>query len=455
MTISKLLNKPYLGDWLKFAKEIPDNYVHLCITSPPYWRARKYEVTNSVFGGDPDCDHEWGEMEKGSTYGRTDEKTLGYNAGEIGTEAGRFCKVCKAWNGQLGNEPSPWLYIKHMADCFDEVYRVLRDDGVFFLNIGDNHITKDFPPFMKKGELAGIPHLLVNELRSRGWYWEADNIWYKPNPMPDSAITRFAMSHEYVFQFYKKPGMKYWVHEEKSIGTRKKPEPDYYLRDRADDSMYEFYENYNKDLYSKLNWWRGYKHFFDWFLVKAKSGRRHHDVWVIPTRGFDGEHIAPFPTTFVKLMLDSGSSEHGCCNNCMAPYQRIVAEGVGKVKPINGRVVTNTNRGVRKQSSNDDYYNEKKVNRHPIMPKERITRSMGQRKTLGWSATCVCDAGIKPCVVLDPFGGSFTTGRVAKDLGRDWLSCDLSLKYMEVADKRLHKDIVEGQVRGTRGVKWT
>ena len=63
--------------------------------------------------------------------------------------------------------------------------------------------------------------------------------------------------------------------------------------------------------------------------------------------------------------------------------------------------------------------------------------------TTGWQPTCTCDCkdgereDTVPCVVLDPFTGSGTTGAVARTLGRDFIGCELNPEYVKLAEKRI------------------
>ena len=135
------------GDVREKIKEIPEKSVHCVVTSPPYWGLRDYGLPPSVWGGSPECEHEWGqeitERKRGSLHGANAQagNTL---SGVSGTELkqGQFCQKCGAWFGCLGLEPTPELYVKHMVEIFRGVWRVLRDDGVVWLNLGSSMINK-------------------------------------------------------------------------------------------------------------------------------------------------------------------------------------------------------------------------------------------------------------------------------------------------------------------------
>ena len=57
--------------------------------------------------------------------------------------------------------------------------------------------------------------------------------------------------------------------------------------------------------------------------------------------------------------------------------------------------------------------------------------------TTGWQPTCKCEADTRPCIILDPFAGSGTTGVVAVKAGRDFIGFDLNEKYCDMANDRI------------------
>ena len=102
---------------------------------------------NLVWGGDKNCEHEWGDTQKNpkADY-RTPElkKEQGAKAGTsvnsitwASGDLGNFCIKCGAWKGQLGLEPHPDMYLQHMVEISREIKRVLKDDGCYFLVLGD------------------------------------------------------------------------------------------------------------------------------------------------------------------------------------------------------------------------------------------------------------------------------------------------------------------------------
>jgi len=136
------------------ARAIPlkDKSVQCVVTSPPYWGLRDYGIAPSIWGGNPNCDHEWGELQHGK------KQTGGLGASETFVKGSgltpetvkakklaqshdggvfSFCLKCGAWLGCLGLEPTPELYVEHIVQVFREVARVLKDDGTIWVNLGD------------------------------------------------------------------------------------------------------------------------------------------------------------------------------------------------------------------------------------------------------------------------------------------------------------------------------
>ena len=139
-------NTIHTGDCFDVLPTLPDESVHMVMTSPPYWNLRDYDHTD-----------------------------------------------------QLGLEPESDQYVQNMADVFDEVKRVLRPDGSLWLNLGDTYDDKD---------LQQIPARVALELQQRGWIFRNRVTWAKPNPMPQSVKDRLNDTTEAVFHFVK--NKSYW-----------------------------------------------------------------------------------------------------------------------------------------------------------------------------------------------------------------------------------------------------
>ena len=131
-------------------RTMTDESIDMCMTSPPYWGLRDYDVSQ-IFGGDLDCEHEWGgsfkhdvREEINHAKSRTTDRFYGepsrkFDGNHQKHESNIYCLKCHAWKGQLGLEPTPELYIEHMTKIFHEVKRVLKKEGTLWLNIGDTY----------------------------------------------------------------------------------------------------------------------------------------------------------------------------------------------------------------------------------------------------------------------------------------------------------------------------
>ena len=230
--------KLLIGNCIDSLKSMPDQSIHCGVTSPPYFGLRDYGM-----------------------------------------------------DGQVGLEQRAPEYIASLVSIFSELHRVLRDDGVLFVNLGDTYAGfKDgkFPPQsqsngnqrampisgaphrskkllqldgFKNKELMGIPWRFAFAMQDAGWYLRQDIIWSKPNYTPEKVRDRFVKSHEHIFLFTKRD--KYWfdgdaVRIPAEVGSKLKP-----------------------------------------------------DVWVVPTSSFKGAHFATFPPELIEPCILAGCPVNG------------------------------------------------------------------------------------------------------------------------------------------------
>lgn len=252
------------GDSLEMLKTIPGSTADCCITSPPYYGLRDYGV-----------------------------------------------------DGQIGLEETPEEYVQKLVAVFREVKRVLRDDGILWVNIGDsyngsggNHKSthKNDSGFQgamgekcggrgnhlnscKPKDLIGIPWMLAFALRADGWYLRQDIIWAKNNPMPESVKDRCTKSHEYIFLLSK---------------SRK-----YYYNYKAIQEPTTTYDSNirNRDI-GKMNNTPGRSH-MNGLKHNMYKVRNKRDVWSVPVRPFKDAHFATFPEELIKPCVLAGSRENG------------------------------------------------------------------------------------------------------------------------------------------------
>ena len=124
--------------------ELSDESVQMVCCSPPYWGLRKYSGEQELVWGNRDCEHIWED----ASYKSRGSNNLPGLSNERYEELRRdtsvssaFCSLCGAWRGAYGLEPTPEMYIQHTIEIFREVKRVLRKDGVCFVNCGDSYFA--------------------------------------------------------------------------------------------------------------------------------------------------------------------------------------------------------------------------------------------------------------------------------------------------------------------------
>ena len=222
-----------IGNVIEKIKNLP--IVDCIVTSPPYYGIRDYgDETTAIWDGDINCDHEFGKLIS-SPGGRSNdpgEKKWGKKGNRYDFPLSNYCEKCSAWNGQLGHEPTPQLYIKHLVGIFKALKAKLADYGSVWVNIGDtysgggnasghtaettnagkttldrgyvqNPVARNLKEFGNKNLLL-IPHRFAIAMQESGWIVRNDIHWHKNNPMIHPVKDRFTVDHEYVFFFVKK-----------------------------------------------------------------------------------------------------------------------------------------------------------------------------------------------------------------------------------------------------------
>jgi len=233
--IEEWLNRVHCGNAFELLPFMPSESVDCVITSPPFYRLRNYgEQAETVFGGNPSCEHEWVEErmtlehENRNFQRGTQEEVHGsrptiYIKKYDDRQAG-FCVKCGAWRGQLGLEPSWRMYVDHLVELFREVKRVLKKTGSLWLNIGDKMYGFKSPSKNVEGYqpkcLMGVPWRVAFALIDDGWILRNAVIWWKPNAMPSSVKDRLAQTYEYLFHFVKSRRYYYCLSEDTEIYIR-------------------------------------------------------------------------------------------------------------------------------------------------------------------------------------------------------------------------------------------
>ena len=435
------------GDVFARLKDIPDASVHCIVTSPPYWGLREYQA-----GAD-----------------------------------------------EIGREPTFHEHLDVLRRVFDDLYRVLRRDGVAFLNYGDTY-ARDTRDGLKPKDLIGLPWRLAQTLQQhhhqcptcgesahaskwgrfpsasrpwicpnpachaqhegtppisrRGWFVRNDVIWWKSNTTPESARDRFTCAHEYVFvlskqRFYfwdgdavKTPAKKDTIARYRRGRTKAAHAPGqdghrgamaagpylpHVLNSWASSEKYQGQDPRTpvREIKDKQ---RGHSRRHEGFNARWDKmskreqmvmGAMRRDVWQIAPFPLKYAHWASFPPRLVEILVKCGTSAKGACAKCGKPYKPLTRRQFvpqQDVSPEKGKRKAGGAGGDRRDGSR---------------------RGQVLSEVIDWEPACKCDAGIRPCVVLDPFGGSGTVGMVADELGRDAILIELVEEYIHIARERI------------------
>ena len=238
-------------------KTLPDEHVDTLMTSVPYFGLRDYgKDTATIWDGDESCKHDFFPSQikhdnlryRGAASDVRNEKKEEIHKGKENS-SGAFCSKCGAWYGQLGLEPTPELYIKHLRMVFVEVKRILKKTGTCWVNIGDSYAgsskgsgSSPDPKWEKarnddmrhKTDWGGInlpakclcmipERFLMMMVLDLGFILRNKNIWKKDNPMPSSVKNRFNNVWEPVYFFTKNNKPVYFYNDKSGAMIDKKP----------------------------------------------------------------------------------------------------------------------------------------------------------------------------------------------------------------------------------------
>ena len=278
-----------VGDVFERLAELPDQSIHSVITSPPYWRKRRYLP----------LDHPRADQE-------------------------------------IGQEPSPGEFIAKLLRLTDELWRVVADDGTIWINLGDTAAgsggaggdyndggQREGQPKYGGSALAGSGGLAANGKRRsntrptglgtprpkavcwipqlfgaslaygrnlltgepcRQWITRPPVTWCKPTTTPEPAADRFLTSTELIIWAAKQPAY-YWDRDAilephaDSPGNRYKrrvTDVDRAKRDQGDTTANAITADY-----------------------KATDGVPPRDWWVINTGNYPAAHYASFPPELI------------------------------------------------------------------------------------------------------------------------------------------------------------
>ena len=465
------------GSCLDRLKDLEDQSINTCITSPPYWGLRDYG-TGEWEGGDENCDHvanpkatkKMGNKEFNKNRpSRENTKTKGYYE--------KQCPKCGAikQDNQLGLEETPEEFVENLVQVFREVKRVLRDDGTVWLNLGDSYssggrttttnqtlrgdkdygVTRPKPSEgIKPKDLIGIPWRVAFALQADGWYLRQDIIWHKPNPMPESVRDRCTKAHEYIFLLSKSP--KYYFDNEaikEDLAESSKIRLNQDIENQKGSDRVPGKSNGN---------------------MKAVGGNKSHGKYKnqeTEAKNRQGLHAnrgdklievregLPEQSVFVEF-LRSRVNAKTLADNTDIPLTKI-EHWFRKDKTGFSYPSIEDWKKVREfidDFSNEFYEIDKGLSEFDLKTDEVVVNPKRNKRSV-WTVTTKPFKGahfatfpmdlIEPCVlagcpeggiVLDPFGGSGTTAQVANGHNRDAILIELNEEYIEIAKERIAPD---------------
>lgn len=289
-----------------------------------------------------------------------------------------------------GGEDGILSYVAHTVAVCRGLRRVLKPTGTLWWNIGDCYngsggaggdygpggIREGQPRYkgrlegeLKRKDLIFVPARVALALQADGWWLRSAVIWHKKSAMPEPGFDRPSSAHEFILMLT--------------------PRADYY---------------------------------YDWFGVSPgqndnegeRIGKNLRSVWTMPTSDWSGEHFAVFPDELPGTAIRASTSRHGVCPDCGAPWERIIER----------EKADRDMEGQRKADAERTGRTDGRV----MGPSGKVDKVF----SVGWQATCIhADLVPVPATVLDPFTGSGTTGKVARQLGVNFVGLDLSAEYLD------------------------
>lgn len=318
--IDRFRNEILQGNSFESVNELPDNSVNCVVTSPPYWGLRDYGMSN-----------------------------------------------------QMGLEDTLNEYIDRLVSLGNDLKRVIRGDGSWWLNIGDMFVKSDITEEklnIRRKSKTLLPHRVAIALVDSGWIVRSDVVWSKTNPMPHSVSDR--LNEEKEFFFHLVPEYDYWfdmdpIREQYSESSIERIESGAPILNRASERYTDSTPISGGASDSR---------------VVNPNGKNPGDVWEASVGNHPDAHFAVFPEKLIERPIKA-TCPPNVCSECKAPYER---------------------------DETDD----------------------GE-----WTPSCDCSASEPDSgIVLDPFMGSGTTAAVAKRLKRSFIGFELNPDYVAMAQKR-------------------
>ena len=396
--MSEWTNSVLTGDVRERLDDLPDDSVHMAMTSPPYFGLRD--------------------------YGHDD---------------------------QIGLEDELDAYIEELVAVFRDLRRVLRPDGSAWLNLGDSYAgsggaggdfqtnsnsvkpnptpkgktASELNGGVRNGSLKGstlgrknkmlVPHRVAIALQSDGWVVRNDVTWVKPNPMPQSVKDRLNTTTEQIFHLT--PNPDYWY----DLDAIREP--------HATAEHHERYHGNGQDRPKQdaVREEQPVQHELGQENTGCHpAGKNPGDVFEVTTKPFPDAHFAVYPPELCEKPLKA-TCPPKVCAECGSPYERETRDESGFTDGVCnacGRSKSKHKQGTKNAESGSAMAGDVRICSNKI--------------TEGWTPTCDCDTdATEPGIALDPFAGAGTTLLKAKELGRRFVGVELNAEYADMARARI------------------
>ena len=424
------------GDAAETLAEMPADSVHMAMCSPPYWGLRDYNV-----------------------------------------------------DGQIGLEESLGAYIESLLAVADELRRVLRPDGSWWLNLGDSFAGSGGAGGQWTDESHGsarydgdggdsyngplnqstlrrkskmlVPHRVAIALQDAGWVVRSDAVWAKPNPMPHPVKDRLNEHKEFLFHLTPEPD--YWF----DLDAIREPHKKESLERRG---RYDFNTSgTSADAYPDEQGRDGEYIGTEPEDALHPNGKNPGDILEVSVKPFPDAHFAVYPPELCEKPIKSTAPERVCAA-CGTPYKRATES-----MPLWERDASTIDRQQAKQAlkrfrnsdldvehleairavgfGDGDHGDAAQGSMGRVNQRQRdLAREAKDvlggyfrefvaspaREHAGWTQACDCETDrTEPGIVLDPFAGAGTTCLVAKDHGRRFVGLELNPEYVAMAQKRV------------------
>jgi DNA modification methylase len=324
----------YIGDSLSVLKQIPSESIDFCMTSPPYWGQRCYE------------------------------------------------------NGGIGLENKSEHFIENLLEVINQIKRVLKNSGSFWLNIGDTYKNKS---------LQGIPwRVAIKMVDEQGWILRNDVVWNKHKGAMDSSADKLRNIHEMLFHFVKTTDYYY---DDNAI--RQNPQTTTVRNGAVVSSSGVCGVRYKRQIELSTA------------LSKEEKENAAKDLQRVLKKVEEGE----IPD-FRMIIRNQQRATHSDSEKVSGRAKELKEKGYYFLfYSKNGSLPTDVWEILPEDTQNREKH-------YAVYPEDLCKIPI--------LATCPPDG-----IVLDPFCGSGTTNKVAYDLHRKSIGIDISEEYINIARQRV------------------